>query len=88
MASFVQVEIPEPVEYDEYDAAADAMDDIGPDDVAAIMAEDNNHQPADEAPMSARMPSSAALVNLPTRLHHQYTCDMTSTGDSGLTVVL
>lgn len=36
MASVAQVEVPPPAVYDEFLAEADAMDAIGPDDVAAI----------------------------------------------------
>lgn len=74
-------------EYDEYDAAADAMDGVGPDDVAAINAAENA-QPATAAPAVGGMPSPACSVYSGTRSHHQYASDVTSTGDLGLTAAL
>lgn len=81
---YEQFEDPEQAIYDEYDAEADAMDNVRPEDVAAIIAAEKD-QPAAVAPPMGGMPPSAALLNLENRSHHQYACDGTSTGKLGLT---
>lgn len=44
---------PQAPQYDEFDAASDDMDAVGADDVAAILAQDDNQAPGETLPLPA-----------------------------------